>query len=172
MQKISIPIRRVLYHHRTQGKAVEGVHIRGISDALRAEGVEVDVISLPGADPYASPKAMSPTKQSKWWMRLIVKLPEVAFEAVELAYNLVSAYRVFKYIRSHRDLDLIYERYALFMFAPLLIARLRGIPMILEVNDSAMVERVRPLYFHWLAKTIERWVFNKANGLVLSLIHI
>ncbi|MEY4754709.1 MAG: hypothetical protein RJA44_2384, partial [Pseudomonadota bacterium] len=54
-------LRRVLYHHRTQGKAVEGVHIRGITDAFRAEGVKVDVISLPGADPYASPKAMSPT---------------------------------------------------------------------------------------------------------------
>ena len=55
------PLRRVLYHHRTQGKAVEGVHIRGITDALRAEGVTVDIISLPGADPYASPKALSPS---------------------------------------------------------------------------------------------------------------
>jgi glycosyltransferase involved in cell wall biosynthesis len=166
MQTVTVPIRRVLYHHRTQGKAVEGVHIRGISDALRAEGVAVDVISLPGADPYASPKAMSPTKQSKWWMRLIVKLPELAFEAVELAYNLVSGYRILQYIRAHRDLDLIYERYALFMFMPLLIARMRGLTMILEVNDSATVERVRPLYFRWLAMRIERWVFNRANGLV------
>ena len=166
MQKITAPFRRVLYHHRTQGKAVEGVHIRGISDALRAEGVAVDVISLPGADPYASPKAMSPTKQSKWWMRLIVKLPEVAFELVELAYNLVSGYRILKYLRAHRDVDLIYERYALFMFAPLLIARMRGLTMILEVNDSATVERVRPLYFRRLAMVIERWVFNKAKGLV------
>ena len=27
-------VKRVLYHHRTQGKAVEGVHIRGVTDAL------------------------------------------------------------------------------------------------------------------------------------------
>jgi hypothetical protein len=46
---------RVLYHHRTQVKAVEGVHIRGVTDALRAEGVPVDVMSLSGADPYTSP---------------------------------------------------------------------------------------------------------------------
>ena len=77
-------VRRVLYHHRTQGKAVEGVHIRGITDALRAEGVIVDIISLPGADPYTSPKAMSPTRQAKWWMRLISSLPEGLFELVEI----------------------------------------------------------------------------------------
>ena len=58
----SMGVRKVLYHHRTQGKAVEGVHIRGITDALRADGVHVDIISLPGADPYSSPKAMSPTR--------------------------------------------------------------------------------------------------------------
>ena len=57
-------VRRVLYHHRTQGKAVEGVHIRGVTDALRAEGIAVDVMSLPGADPYATPAAMAPTRQA------------------------------------------------------------------------------------------------------------
>ena len=74
------PLRRVLYHHRTQGKAVEGVHIRGITDALRAEGVTVDIISLPGADPYASPKVLSPTKQARPWMKWVTSLPEPLFE--------------------------------------------------------------------------------------------
>jgi len=158
--------RRVLYHHRTQGKAVEGVHIRGITDALRAEGVKVDIISLPGADPYASPKAMSPTQQARWWMKWVTRLPEPMFELVELGYNLISAYRVFAYLLKNKDVDLIYERYALFMFAPLLVARMRGVTMILEVNDSATVYRVRPLYFQRIAMMIERWVFSKAKGLV------
>src|SRR3954468_23540657 len=135
-----LAVRRVLYHHRTQGKAVEGVHIRGITDALRAEGVAVDIISLPGADPYASPKAMSPTRQAKWWMRVISKLPEGLFELVEIAYNAFAAVRVGRYLREHADVDFIYERYSLFMFATVAVARRRGIPIILEVNDSANVE--------------------------------
>jgi glycosyltransferase involved in cell wall biosynthesis len=159
-------VRRVLYHHRTQGKAVEGVHIRGITDALRAEGVAVDIISLPGADPYAAPKAMSPTRQARGWMRAIARLPEPLFELAELAYNLVAGWRVLAHLRRHPDLDFVYERYSLFMALPLWIARLRRVPVILEVNDAAFVERVRPLYFRRLALAIERWAFRRASGLV------
>ncbi len=158
--------RRVLYHHRTQGKAVEGVHIRGITDALRAMGVAVDVMSLPGADPYASPKAMSPTKQAKWWMRLVSKLPEPFFELAELAYNAVVGWRVSRYLRANTDIDFIYERYSLFLFMPVWIARRCGIPVVLEINDAAFVERVRPLFFRRLALAIERWILRRASGLV------
>lgn len=159
-------IKRVLYHHRTQGKAVEGVHIRGITDALRADGTVVDVLSLPGADPYSSPKTLSPTKQAKWWMKLVSRLPEPLFELVELAYNLVAAYRVGRYLLKHRDTEFIYERYSLFMFAPTLIARWFGVPMILEINDSATVYRVRPLSLSRLAIWLERWTVQRADGLV------
>jgi glycosyltransferase involved in cell wall biosynthesis len=164
--KLSSHIKRVLYHHRTQGKAVEGVHIRGITDALRAEGVAVDIISLPGADPYATPKAMSPTQQAKWWMKIVTKLPEPLFEVAELGYNLVAGWRVWRYLVAHPDVGFIYERYSLFMFAAVLIARWRGLPIILEVNDSSTVYRVRPLHFLRLATAIERWVFTRASGLV------
>ncbi len=158
--------RRVLYHHRTQGKAVEGVHIRGITDALRAEGIPVDVISLPGADPYATPKAMSPTKQARPWMKLIAKLPEPLFEMAELGYNLVAGWRLRKYLNQHPDVDMIYERYSLFMFITVMVARARRIPVVLEINDSASMERVRPLFFLRLAMRIERWVLRQCSGLV------
>ena len=160
------PLRRVLYHHRTQGKAVEGVHIRGITDALRAEGVTVDIISLPGADPYASPKALSPTKQARPWMKWVTSLPEPLFELAELGYNAVAGWRIREYLNAHRDVDLIYERYSLYMFVAVMIARARRIPVILEINDSTTVYRVRPLFFQRLATMIERWVFRNANGLV------
>lgn len=165
-QERSTPLTRVLYHHRTQGKAVEGVHIRGVTDALRAEGVAVDVISLPGADPYASPKAMSPTRQAKGWMRLLTKLPEPLFELAEVAYNLVAGWRVGVYLRRNPDVDFIYERYSMFMISSVFIARLRGLAVILEVNDSAAVYRVRPLFFQRLAMAMERYAFRKASGLV------
>lgn len=157
---------RVIYHHRTQGKAVEGVHIRGITDALRAEGVPVDVISLPGADPYSTPGALSPTRQARPWMRLVAKLPEPLFELAEIFYNVISAWRVNGHLSRHRDVRLIYERYSLFMFSTIVLAKLRRIPIVLEVNDSALVERVRPLFFSRIAKAIERWVFSEADGLV------
>jgi glycosyltransferase involved in cell wall biosynthesis len=156
----------VLYHHRTQGKAVEGVHIRGIADALRAEGLAVDIISLPGADPYSSPKAMSPTQQARKWMGLVNRLPEPLFELTELAYNLVAAWRVGGYLRQHPDLAFMYERYSLFMGLPAWLARRRGVPVILEVNDSASVERVRPLFFKQFAMMIERWILSNVSGLV------
>lgn len=159
-------VQRVLYHHRTQGKAVEGVHIRGVSDALKAEGVAVDIISLPGADPYSSPKAMSPTQQARSYMRWVATLPEPLFELAELAYNAIAGWRILAYLRRQRDVGLIYERYSLFMFVTVLIASAKRIPLILEVNDSATVHRVRPLFFHRLAMWIERWVFRRADGLV------
>jgi glycosyltransferase involved in cell wall biosynthesis len=128
--------------------------------------VNVDIISLPGADPYVSPKAMSPTQQARSYMRWVSKLPEPLFELAELAYNAVAGWRILSYLRAHRDVGLIYERYSLFMFITVWIARLKKIPIILEVNDSATVYRVRPLFFLRLATWIERWVYRRADGLV------
>lgn len=165
-QKLSSLVTRVLYHHRTQGKAVEGVHIRGITDALRADGVAVDIISLPGADPYVTPKAMSPTQQATSLMKLVARFPEPLFELAELAYNAVAAWRVARHLSKVGKVDFIYERYSLFMFAVVWLARLKKIPIILEVNDSSTVERVRPVYFLRLATALEGWVFRNASGLV------
>lgn len=165
-QKLSSLVKRVLYHHRTQGKAVEGVHIRGITDALRADGVAVDIISLPGADPYVTPKAMSPTQQATSLMKLVARFPEPLFELAELAYNAVAAWRVARYLAKAGKVDFIYERYSLFMFAVVWLARFKKIPIILEVNDSSTVERVRPVYFLRLATALEGWVFRNASGLV------
>jgi glycosyltransferase involved in cell wall biosynthesis len=109
---------------------------------------------------------MAPTRQATPLMRLVAGLPEPLFELVELAYNFVVLWRVLRYVRAHRDTGLIYERYSLFMFATVLVARWRRLPLILEVNDAAFVYRVRPLFFQRLASAIECWVFRRADGLV------
>src|SRR5690606_35516919 len=88
------------------------------------------------------------------------------FELAELAYNLVAGWRVAAWLRRNPDVDFVYERYSLFMYAAVWLARRRGIPVILEVNDSAIVERVRPLSLKRLAMAIERRAFRDANGLV------
>ena len=154
-----------IYHHRTQGKAVEGIHIRGVTDALRALGVEVDIVSMPGANPYAAPRSMSPTRQATWLMRLVSSLPEPLFEIAEMAYNVIAVARLLKTLRE-KPVDFIYERYSLFLLAGVLVAKWRHIPIILEVNDSAIVHRVRPLFFGACAKRVERWVFRNCQGLV------
>lgn len=159
---------RVLYHHRTRGEHVEGVHIRGITGALRELGHEVEVLSFPGADPEREPAATdtAATPPRRGLLpRLVTRLPGVLFELAELAWNGVTWWRVGRRLRRSRP-DFIYERYALFLFATVWLARRRGVPVILEINDSAVVERVRPLHLRGLASRIERWTLAHATGLV------
>lgn len=158
---------RVLYHHRTRGRHVEGVHIRGVVGGLRELGHEVTVMSFPGADPETEPKAVeNPASAKKGWLAtLVTRLPGVFFEFAEIAYNAVTWWRMRGMIRRFQP-DFIYERYSLFLFMTVWMARRRGIPIILEINDSAVVERVRPLYLKGLARRIERWCLTRATGMV------
>ena len=158
----------ILYHHRTRGRHVEGVHIRGIVNALRELGHQVSVMSFPGADPeheapVAATGAAAPGKGAL--AGIITKLPGVAFEVFELLYNLVTFVRMSRTWRVAPP-RLVYERYSLFLFATVWMARRRGIPLVLEINDSALVQRVRPLTMRALARRIERWCFREATGLV------
>jgi glycosyltransferase involved in cell wall biosynthesis len=159
---------RILYHHRTQGRQVEGVHIRGIVGALRALGHEVQVLSFPGADPEHEPvpppsSAAPPRKRGL--AAMAARAPGVLFEFLELAYNLVTWWRVGRRLHAFQP-QLVYERYALFLCATVWLCRRRGIPVVLEINDSALVPRVRPLYMKRLARRIEGWCFRNATGLV------
>jgi glycosyltransferase involved in cell wall biosynthesis len=155
---------RILYHHRTRGLRVEGVHIRGIVHALRELGHTVSVMSFPGADPECAPVARSEAGGGRLG-GLVSRLPGIVFEFFELAYNLVTGLRMTLAMRRQRP-QLIYERYSLFLFATVWLARRRGIPIILEINDSALVERVRPLSLKRLARHIEGWCFRRSTGLV------
>lgn len=159
---------RILYHHRTRGRSVEGVHIRGIVDALRAMGHEVTILSFPGADPEAPEEGARPRPgRAQGVIRWVTtRLPEWAFEALELVYNGYTWPRLSRAARRTGPWDLIYERYSLFLFATVLWARRRGIPVVLEINDSALLERVRPLSWRRLARAIEGRVLRAASGRV------
>lgn len=155
---------KILYHHRTRGRNVEGVHIRGIVEALRELGHEVDVLSFPGADPEQQESAAQAGGRGGL-ASLVTRLPGVLFEIFELLYNLVTTVRLhfaFRRISPH----FVYERYSLFLCASIWLARRRHIPIILEINDSALVPRVRPLYMQSLARRIEAWCLRNCTGLV------
>ena len=159
---------QVLYHHRTRGRSVEGVHIRSIAAALRELGFRVDILSLPGADPEAPDAPASSRPQgllSRLLSTLASRAPEWLFELSELLYNLLAWWRLRARLRRH-DPVWIYERYSLFLFAGVWLAARRGVPIVLEVNDSAVMPRVRPLLMRALAERIEKWVFNHCDGLV------
>lgn len=159
---------QVLYHHRTRGRSVEGVHIRSITAALRELGFRVDILSLPGADPEAPDAPVSAQPQglvSRLLSALASRAPEWLFELSELLYNLVAWWRLRARLQRD-DPAWIYERYSLFLFAGVWLARRRGVPIVLEVNDSAVMPRVRPLLMRALAQRIEKWVFNHCDGLV------
>lgn len=156
---------RILYHHRTRGRHVEGVHIRGIVHALRELGHEVTVMSFPGADPEQEAEAGSGTGKRGRLAALVTRLPGVLFECFELLYNAVTLMRMSRAIRRLRP-QLIYERYSLFLWATVWLARRKGIPVILEINDSALVDRVRPLWMKRLARGVEGWCMRRCTGLV------
>jgi glycosyltransferase involved in cell wall biosynthesis len=171
---------KIVYHHRTRGNGAEGVHIMGIVNAFRTLKHHVTLLSLPGSDPetpqdqqkdnvdlsnQTSVKQSAVTRSIHSIMELTKYVPEFVFELIELAYNIIAFIRVGRVLK-HSKTDLLFERYSLFMFAGVLQARRKGIPVIIEVNDAAIVERVRPLFFKWIAKKIESWVLKNCNGIV------
>jgi glycosyltransferase involved in cell wall biosynthesis len=166
----------VLYHHRTRGQDVEAVHIRGIVNGLRALGHQVDVVSPPGVDVEhrpaqgqtaaagGAPSSTGAPRVSPWSM-LSKSAPEVLFESIEVAYN-AFAWPALESQLLRRDYRLLYERYALFSLAGVVTAARHRLPIILEVNDSAVVDRIRPLKLQAAARRVERFVWNRADAIV------
>jgi glycosyltransferase involved in cell wall biosynthesis len=161
---------RILYHHRTQGRGAEGNHIASIVGAMRSLGHHVDVLSPPGVDPFDS-KATIPTDQanevqSGWsglWKFFSNKLPGPLFELAELFYNL-PAYIRLRSALSRRDYDLLFERYAFYMFAGAFAAKGAGCRLVLEINEvNGVADRVRKQHFTWICSVIEKWLLRRCD---------
>jgi glycosyltransferase involved in cell wall biosynthesis len=164
----------ILFHHRTRGKGAEGVHIRGVTKGLRDLGHSVSILSLPGAEPEAQVESNASSIENKpakkggifaLLANLTTYTPEFVFELIEIAFNLLSIFRLRKAVKNSKA-EMIYERYSLFLFASVWWAKKHNIPIVLEVNDSSLVHRVRKLHFVSLARKFERWIFKNATGLV------
>ena len=156
---------RILYHHRTRGRHVEGVHIRGIVNGLHELGHQVRVLSFPGADPQHEHSPRSTRPRTGSLAAVVAGLPGIFFEIAEIAYNAITLPRVGVAIRKFHP-DLVYERYSLFLWATVWLARRLRVPIVLEVNDSALMQRVRPLSLKRLSQRIERWCMRNCDGLV------
>lgn len=155
---------KILYHHRTRGKNVEGIHIREIAKSLMDLGHDVHIVSPPGADP------MNPTneqyKANKIWDWISKYLPQIGFEILELCYSFMGYYRLKKAIKKY-DIDFIYERYAFFTWAGTYAAKKSKIPIILEVNEISGIERVRKQTLVGLANIIEKRIFRSVDAIIV-----
>jgi len=164
---------RFVYHHRTQGRGGEGVHIAHVVRALAAAGHEVTVVSPPGVDPLATAGSAPVDKSdvrvtgvSRLWRWVSRRCPQVGFELLEIAYNLYAAFR----LRSPLSRDpatVLYERYAFFLFLSTWLARRRGLTIVLEVNEVAGVQRARGLVLERIARRIERATFRRADAVLV-----
>lgn len=169
----------ILYHHRTQGRGAEGVHIASIVRALEEAGHRVTVLSPPGVDPLDSANNVPVDKakvktggvQSVWkWLSR--HLPNGLFELAEIAYNLLAGWRLSAVLRS-QHFDLIYERYAFYLLAGALFAGRRGIPFVLEANEVSGIEhRARRQSFPRLCGLFERALLRRCTAALAVSSHL
>ena len=163
---------RILYHHRTQGRGAEAVHISSIVHALEALGHAVTVLSPPGIDPLNAANTTPVDKarvrtggmQTVW--KLVSKhLPNFLFELGEVAYN-VPAYRRMRRALATGQFDLVYERYAFYLLAGAAAARRAGVPFVLEANEvSGIANRARKQSYPWLCRRFEKALLERCAGI-------
>ncbi len=159
----------VLYHHRTQGRGAEGLHVAKVVEAFQRLGHRVTIVSPPGIKPDAEhtraplDKAYEQTKGIRTLWKIVSKrAPQVLFEILEIVYNLY-AIGAIRNVASHGDIDFIYERSAYFLFAGAMMSKFFDIPLIVEANEVVGIKRARPLVLKGLARKLEAYTFKRAS---------
>ena len=166
----------ILYHFRTQGRGPEGVHIAGIAEGFEHLGHRVDFSSPTGADPRmtrgADPFSARGTGKGTFWGMVARYCPNVAFELLEIGYNLTAAARNGRLLKA-KHYDLIYERHAFFLCSTAFLAKRRGVPIVVEINELVGDERVRrqPLLSP-LARACDRACLRRADLVTVVSPHL
>lgn len=166
---------RILYTHRTQGAGAEGAHIQGMYEAFGELGHETSMHCLPGCNPSERAAARArtagpgPAPGGSLLRRIYGSIadsaPQIVFEFLELLYNAVLFAQLFPRCLLSRP-ALVYERYSLNTFAPALVCRLLRIRHVLEVNDSVVIERSRPLELRAVSAFLEGFCLRSADLVV------
>ena len=158
---------RILYHHRTQGEEPESIHIDAIVQALRTLGHEVRIVG-------PAPLTQKPTGEQRPTLlgRIKRAAPQAVFELLQIGYNLIAFLRLRRAIKEFQP-DLIYERYSLYSFAGVMLARQRRVRFILEVNTpyAQAWARYYGLFFRRLARAIEGRIL-RAAGHLITVTHV
>jgi glycosyltransferase involved in cell wall biosynthesis len=162
---------RFIYHHRTMGRSSQGMHIYSLVQALEAAGHEVTIASPPGVNPRKTAGVMPLSKSERAsgihriWKAISCQCPQLLFEFFELLYNLLIPLRLLPSFSKWKDAS-FYERHAYFMFAGVLVAKLRKRKVLLEVNELAGFQRGRGLIMERLARWIDARLFSWADDIL------
>lgn len=170
---------RILYHHRTQGRGAEGVHIVSIVHALEKLGHTVTVLSPSGIDPLGvagdapvDKSAVQTRGMQTVWKWVSRYLPNALFEVAEILYNIPAAGRLERALKMQRY-DIVYERYAFFLIAGAYKSSKYGIPFVLEANEvSGIRERARRQSFARLCGLFEGALFRRCRGILTVSSHL
>ena len=100
------------------------------------------------------------------------RLPAFVFELLEIAYNIPAFFRNLRLARQN-NVRFIYERHAFFLFSTALVARILGLPLIVEVNELVGDPRIRAQpAFSWLAHWTDRFLFRRARLIAVVSPHL
>jgi glycosyltransferase involved in cell wall biosynthesis len=151
----------VVYHHRTQGVDAQGIHVREMCRAFERIGYRVAKVAL-HADEQVGRDSRPGLLSS-----LVSRLPPLAYELLELGYNLVGIPRLYRTVRRERP-AFLYERYSLSNVSGVVVSRLTGVPLVLEVNSPLAREKAAHggLALPRLAQALETWIVNHADRTV------
>jgi len=151
---------RILYHHRTQAGDAQGIHISEIIRCFRSQGHKVKEIALVESDGFG--KRSKRGRSGLGILRSLV--PNALGELMEMAYTPFGYMKMAMAVRRFEP-DFIYERYALYNAAGVLVGRRFGLPVILEVNAPLALEQAQEgkIRFRRVARHAERWICGHAT---------
>lgn len=147
---------KILYSHRTRAADGQWVHIKSLTQALRARGHEIFMSGPDGPhDRRLSAGEASGLKNM---------LPAFAYECAEYGYSF-RAYRSLKVLMKTAKPDILYERYNLFFHAGVWLKTKFKLPLILEVNAPLAQERALHgnLSLKSFARMSEKAIWNAAD---------
>jgi glycosyltransferase involved in cell wall biosynthesis len=152
---------KILYHHRIRSRDGQAVHLEELVAALRGRGHEILIVgpeAFAGASFGHEPKLLTQLKRFA---------PNKIYEALELGYNVLAGWRLYRACRRFRP-DFIYERCNLYLLAGILCGRAVGVPLVLEVNSPLARERKSfgGLGFPRIAASLERWTWRNADAVL------
>jgi glycosyltransferase involved in cell wall biosynthesis len=149
---------KILYSHRIRSRDGQGVHLDAMVASLRSAGHSVKLVGPAGYD------SAELGGESRGLARLRQLLPTWAQALAEIAYAVPATWRLHRAARGFAP-DMIYERANLYHVAGRIVARARGVPLLLEVNAPLAEERARfgGLGLPRLSAAIERFAWRGAS---------
>lgn len=158
----------VILHHRTQGRGVEAVHLRGISKGFMSLGHDVRIVSPLGVRLNDISNSTDTLSSSSLLSSFAQSSPEIFFEFMEICNNFIAGKQL-ENQKQRSGCDILYERHALMNYIGAVKAKQWGVKFVVEVNyttNSPLDIRKRTRLLLKIAKKMEKKTFDLADLLL------